>query len=254
MFGKNEQALPWRDLLLEFAVTGSREKRALRDVLRGLQRSGELVRDHRGAYQLPGTGQVQTGLLERQGRNLTFAGLPLAPARRSWLRAGDEVAARVDGEEATVLEVIERSQEPLTGVVRARGRGLYAYDTPFLMQLVSTMHSFQITNRITRRCSMFLDLKMETIHTATLASFAANVQRGGWGSGHVTRAIRLVYDIVNNRKSMSGNNNMSWEKPQRKIRFHEGFIRDCGCGVIHELLYICTHHKLVFKSKFMMVN
>ena len=38
------------------------------------------------------------------------------------------------------------------------------YDTPFLIQLVSTMHSFQITNRIMRRCSMFLDLKMETIH------------------------------------------------------------------------------------------
>ena len=74
-------------------------------------------------------------------------------------------------------------------------------------------------------------------------------QRGGWGQYDVPRAIRLIYEIVRNRKHMSvSRENMSLNKPQRKIRFHEGFTRDCGCGIIHEILYICLHHKLLFKS------
>ena len=87
LFRKIARPLPWRDLQREFTVTGAREKRILRDVLRGLQRSGELLRDHRGAYQLPGEGEVQVGVIERRGRTLMFAGLPLAPTRQSWLRA-----------------------------------------------------------------------------------------------------------------------------------------------------------------------
>jgi hypothetical protein len=47
---------------------------------------------------------------------------------------------------------------------------------------------------------------------------------------------------------------MLWRKPQRKIRFHEGFERDCGCGLIHELLYLCNYHKQLFRSNSMMVN
>ena len=52
-------------------------------------------------------------------------------------------------------------------------------DTPFLMQLVSTMCSFKITMSITHRCSMFLDLNMA--HTIQpIASFEAEGIRGGW--------------------------------------------------------------------------
>jgi hypothetical protein len=60
-------------------------------------------------------------------------------------------------------------------------RSPFLYDTPFLMQLVSTMHSFKITNRIMRRCSMFLDLNMEYI-TQPIASNEAKGIEGGMGS------------------------------------------------------------------------
>ncbi|MCZ6460170.1 MAG: ribonuclease R [Gammaproteobacteria bacterium] len=125
VMGKAARPLLWRDLLAEFDLNSAHEKRNLRNVLRGLVRSQALLQDHSGAYQLPGQGSLQTGLLERRGKTLTFAGIPLESDRRSSLRAGDEVAARVDGDTVAVLEVIARSQAPLIGVVRTRGRARY---------------------------------------------------------------------------------------------------------------------------------
>ncbi len=52
-------------------------------------------------------------------------------------------------------------------------RSPFLYDTPFLMQLVSTMYSFKITNRIMRECSMFLDLNMKQSIIWPIASFEA---------------------------------------------------------------------------------
>ena len=125
VMGKAARPLLWRDLLVEFDLDSAPDKRKLRNVLRGLVRSQELVQDHSGAYQLPRLGSVQTGLLERRGKALTFAGIPLESTRNSSLRPGDEVAARVDGDTVAVLEVIARSQAPLIGVVRIHGRTRY---------------------------------------------------------------------------------------------------------------------------------
>ena len=57
---------------------------------------------------------------------------------------------------------------------------------------------------------------------------------------------------MKNRKSMSvsGQSMQDRETTNKKIRFHEGFIRECGCGIIHELLYLCNYHKELFKSSY----
>ena len=115
----------WRDLAIAFDVTNATERRDLRTLLAGMVRTGELGKDHAGAYHLLAGGQSQTGLIERAGKGLTFAGLPLERDRRTWLRAGDEVEARISDGEVHVLKVLNRSQAPLIGVVRSKGR--YAY-------------------------------------------------------------------------------------------------------------------------------
>ncbi|MCB1683604.1 MAG: RNB domain-containing ribonuclease, partial [Pseudomonadales bacterium] len=115
----------WRDLVVAFDVTNSAERRDLRQLLAGMVRSGELGRDHAGAYHLIAAGSSQSGLIERAGKGLTFAGLPLERDRRTWLRPGDEVEARILDGEVHVLKVLNRSTALLVGVVRGRGR--YAY-------------------------------------------------------------------------------------------------------------------------------
>ncbi len=126
-----EQARPlgWRDLIVLLDASGSTERRTLRRLLKGMLRNGELQQDQQGAYhlgeQLGGSSGQRRGVLERIGNDLTFAGLPLEPDRRQLLRAGDEVVARVLGETVHVLEVLARSEEPLVGVTRLRGRYPY---------------------------------------------------------------------------------------------------------------------------------
>ena len=104
------------------AVDRSRDRRDLRRVLSGMVRTGDLVRDHQGGYHLPQTDEVQFGVLEKIGRDLYFAGKQLETARRNVLRPGDEVEARVVGEEVRIVRVVARSERPLVGILRTHTR------------------------------------------------------------------------------------------------------------------------------------
>ena len=79
-------------------MADSTGRRNLRRVLKGMERNGELVRDHKGAWHLSGGssegGEVE-GVIESMGMTLSFQGLPLERERRMVLRAGDRVRARV---------------------------------------------------------------------------------------------------------------------------------------------------------------
>lgn len=119
------QPMGWRDLVVAMDASNSADRRALRNLLKGLVRSGELHQDHRGAYHPAKAGGVRRGLIESSGMTLSFQGLPLERQRRMLLRPGDEVSARVVGEEVHVLEVLVRSSRPVVGITRAKGRYPY---------------------------------------------------------------------------------------------------------------------------------
>lgn len=119
-----QRPLGWRELVVALDVTSGADRRNLRNLLKGMVRSGELDQDHRGAYHLAGGG-TRRGVIESSGMTLTFQGLPLERQKGVWLRPGDEVSARVVGEEVHVLEVLARSRRPLVGIVR--GHGHYPY-------------------------------------------------------------------------------------------------------------------------------
>jgi len=106
-------------------VERSRERRDLRRLLSGMTRSGDLIQDHQGAYHLPEAATLVQDRLERAGRNLTFRGLTVDTGKRSWLRPGDEVEARVSGEDVRIVRVVERSSDPLIGILRTHTRYPY---------------------------------------------------------------------------------------------------------------------------------
>ena len=117
--------LGWRDLVVALNAGSSDERRRLRNLLKGMVRSGELHQDHRGAYHPAGAGGTRRGVIESSGMTLSFQGLPLERQRRMLLRPGDEVSARIVGEEVHVLDVLARSTRPVIGITRASGRYPY---------------------------------------------------------------------------------------------------------------------------------
>lgn len=120
-----DHPIGWRDLVVALDLSTSAERRSLRNVLKGMERNGELHQDHRGAYHLADADGVRRGVIGTSGMSLTFQGLPLERQKGLWLRPGDEVSARVVGETVHVLEVLARSAKPLVGIVRGHGRYPY---------------------------------------------------------------------------------------------------------------------------------
>ncbi len=117
--------MAWRDLVVALDASSSADRRSLRNLLKGMVRSGELAQDHRGAYHAARAGGQHRGVIEATGMTLSFRGLPLERQRGQLLRPGDEVSARIVGEEVHVLEVLTRSSRPVIGITRARGRYPY---------------------------------------------------------------------------------------------------------------------------------
>jgi ribonuclease R len=117
--------LGWRDLVVATDAGSSADRRQLRNLLKGMVRSGDLHQDHRGAYHPARAAGVRRGVIESSGMTLSFQGLPLERQRGMLLRPGDEVSARVVGEEVHVLDVLTRSTRPVIGITRARGRSPY---------------------------------------------------------------------------------------------------------------------------------
>lgn len=114
----------WHELLSLTNSFDPASRKALRNLVKGMLRNGELEQDHQGAYH-PATATAADGsvaVLEGRGRHLTFAGVPVERARGSRLRPGDRVRAAVTDGEARVLEVLEYSPLPVIGELRYHGR------------------------------------------------------------------------------------------------------------------------------------
>jgi len=112
-------------LAAELGAGNARARRDLRRLLAGMVRTGELSRDNQGEYHLVQSTQLQRGFIERMGRELTFAGLPIEGGRRSALRPGDEVEAQVEGDNVRIVNVLARSSRPLVGILRMHSRYPY---------------------------------------------------------------------------------------------------------------------------------
>lgn len=111
----------WRELL---ALTGSFDparRKALRNLIKGQLRSGELRQDHEGNYHLA-SADGRVGLLAGRGRHLTFDGVPVEPVRGQRLRPGDRVEAAVSDGRARVLKVLDYAAQPVVGELRYFGR------------------------------------------------------------------------------------------------------------------------------------
>ncbi len=117
-------ALASEQIAEQLDVARSRDRRDLRRLLTGMIRTGEISRDHQGAYHLAET-EHRTGYLQKSGRSLSFDGLPVERGKRSWLRPGDKVEAAISGEDVRILRVIERSAESLLGILQTHTRYPY---------------------------------------------------------------------------------------------------------------------------------
>jgi len=125
LFRDQSGPLSWRQLIDLTAADEPRAITQLRQMLKGLERSGELERDHQGAYHLPDSGPVQEALVHRSGKNFTANGAVIDDPQRFSLREGDAVEIRVVNGQARVLRVISHADTPVTGVLRKRGRYPY---------------------------------------------------------------------------------------------------------------------------------
>jgi ribonuclease R len=121
LLAREQAPVGWRELV---ALTRSDEpasRKALRMLVKGMLRSGEIVEDHQGHYH-PAAVDGEVGLLTGRGRNLLFDGAPVEGTREFRLRPGDRVAATVIDDRAQVLRVVERSSQPVVGELRYHGR------------------------------------------------------------------------------------------------------------------------------------
>jgi ribonuclease R len=114
-----EETHDWRALKARFGNPPQ-----LRKVLRGLERNGDVVRDHGGWYHLRDSGEEIEGVVERIGGELGVGGIALERGR-SRVRCGDTVVARVVEGRARIVKVTAYSPEPVIGILRMRGRTPY---------------------------------------------------------------------------------------------------------------------------------
>jgi len=115
----------WRELTALAGADHPKSVTQLRQLLKGLQRSGELERDHEGSYHLPDSGTVVEAIVEQTGKRFSAAGVPIDDANRFSLRGGDAVELRVVDGRARILRVISHADAPVTGVLRSHGRYPY---------------------------------------------------------------------------------------------------------------------------------
>ncbi|MEQ8858778.1 MAG: ribonuclease R [Pseudomonadales bacterium] len=121
LLAREPAAVGWRELQ---ALTGSLDgvgRRHLRNLVKGMLRSGDLMQDQAGHYH-PAAADGAEGVLEGRGRNLTFAGVAVERGRGFKLRPGDRVEASLVGDRAQVLRVVEYSSQPVIGELRYHGR------------------------------------------------------------------------------------------------------------------------------------
>lgn len=125
IFSRQNQALTWRELVTLVGAEDPRSITQLRQVLKGMERNGELQRDHQGAYHLVAGAELQTGIVERSGKALHVDGLAIDASTRSPLREGDAVEYRDVADNARVMRVTAHADAPLVGILHTRGSDPY---------------------------------------------------------------------------------------------------------------------------------
>ncbi len=122
LIGQAGGRIDWRGLVSASQASGPREITQLRQMLRGLERTGELQRDFAGNYYIPSTGRRETGVIERAGSGLAVNGVAVKHRKRLSLRPGDEIRYVVIDDVAVAEEILSHSGQPVVGVLRWHGR------------------------------------------------------------------------------------------------------------------------------------
>jgi len=125
LIGEHGGSVSWRQLTALAGADNPKAITQLRQMLKGLQRNGELERDHEGTYHLPESGDVVEAIVEQVGRRFSASGVPIEDARNFSLRAGDAVQMRVVDGRGRITRVISHADTPVTGVLRKQGRYPY---------------------------------------------------------------------------------------------------------------------------------
>jgi ribonuclease R len=115
----------WRGLVDASQAVTPREITQLRQMLKGLERVGEIRRDLSGHYHLLDDGSatpaLETGIVAQAGAQQTVSGYKIEHSRVP-LRAGDEIEFRAVGDNALVARVVQHSLDPLVGLLNTEGR------------------------------------------------------------------------------------------------------------------------------------
>jgi ribonuclease R len=130
--------IAWRDLVKKSRRDTPQEIKQLRLMVKGMQRNGEVQRDHTGDYHALAPGAEVVGDVVAVNKRLYVDGIELESSRKQTLRPGDKVVARVVGDRARVVDVVAYSDEPVFGILRWRGR------YPFV-EAMSTMSKGKIS-------------------------------------------------------------------------------------------------------------
>ena len=125
LLSAQQAPVAWRDLVRAVGADGPREITQLRQLLRGLQRNGEIQRGLSGDFSLPASAATAVGTVVARGKQLLVEDLPIGQAARMKLRPGDRVSYSVIEDEASIQEIVSYSEEPLIGVLNRNGRQAY---------------------------------------------------------------------------------------------------------------------------------
>ena len=118
----------WHELTDLFGASEPRRITQIRKLLRGLERNGEIQKDHAGRYFVVTQAATLTGQVEQRGRQLVIQGLPIENPQRWSLRAGDRVEWVKTGstpEQPRILDVVAHSEQPLVGQLITTARQAY---------------------------------------------------------------------------------------------------------------------------------
>ena len=117
--------IDWRGLVEKSGADSARDITQLRQMLKGLERSGDINKNLSGYYSLVGAEQaLLTGLVEQTRASLLVDGREIEKSR-AILRPGDKIAYTLAGDRAVLSNVVEHSPVPVIGILNTDTRFAY---------------------------------------------------------------------------------------------------------------------------------
>ncbi|MEM9622610.1 MAG: ribonuclease R [Pseudomonadota bacterium] len=170
-FSKRAQPISWAEMVELAGADNPRSITQLRQMLRGMQRNGQLQRDQHGHYHVAGAvgpgsapnpdqhpGQPRQARVQRIGKQLAVEDCVIEDAYRLHLREDDLIEYNRQGDDIRVLNVVEHSQVPLIGVLNWQGKyatvdalGTYRGRVTLVEQPTSGSHGDSVSVRIVDR-------------------------------------------------------------------------------------------------------